>query len=104
MNDINQFIARKIKEFRQDRNLTQEELAKAIGVTQQQIERYENNKRRITFPIIIKISDFLDIPMSNFFPKVKTSLDDLRQHLTDYLIGKKDYSEIDLEIIKILFH
>ena len=43
------------------RNLSQEKLAKAIGITQQAISLYENNTNEPTIGICEKIADFYEI-------------------------------------------
>lgn len=50
-----------LKNERISRKLTQKELAKAIGITQQAISFYENDINEPTIYIIVKIADFYEI-------------------------------------------
>ena len=43
--DITRYVADKIKQFRTKCNLTQEEVAEALGLTPQTVSRYENGER-----------------------------------------------------------
>ncbi len=48
-------IGRAIKQTRQDRHLTQEELGKLIGVQKAQISRIENNASNVTMDTLIRV-------------------------------------------------
>ena len=48
-------IGKAIKQTRQDRHLTQEELGKLIGVQKAQISRLENNASNVTMDTLIKV-------------------------------------------------
>ena len=50
-----------LKNERLSRNLSQEKLAKAIGVSQQAISLYENNISEPTIGICEKLADFYEI-------------------------------------------
>lgn len=55
-----------IKKYREDRKMTQQELADQVGVTQAAIGFYEKNKREPDAHNLKKISDALDIPLPLF--------------------------------------
>ena len=48
-------IGKAINQTRQERNLTQEELGKLIGVQKAQISRLENNASNVTIDTLIKV-------------------------------------------------
>jgi len=48
-------IGKAIKQTRQERHLTQEELGKLIGVQKAQISRLENNASNVTIDTLIKV-------------------------------------------------
>jgi HTH-type transcriptional regulator/antitoxin HipB len=48
-------IGKAIKQTRQERNMTQEELGKLIGVQKAQISRLENNASNVTMDTLIKV-------------------------------------------------
>jgi len=71
-------IGKAIKQTRQDRNLTQEELGKLIGVQKAQISRLENNASNVTLDTLVRVFSALkanvklQIELPNFnisFPK-----------------------------------
>lgn len=48
-------IGQAIKQTRQERNLTQEELGKLIGVQKAQISRLENNASNVTMDTLLRV-------------------------------------------------
>ncbi len=48
-------IGQAIKQTRQERNLTQEELGKLIGVQKAQISRIENNASNVTIDTLLRV-------------------------------------------------
>ena len=48
-------IGKAIKQIRQERNLTQEELGKLIGVQKAQISRLENQTSNVTMDTLLKV-------------------------------------------------
>jgi transcriptional regulator with XRE-family HTH domain len=49
------------------RNVTQTQLADAIGITFQQIQKYEHGTNRISAGKLLQIAQFLDVPVNVFF-------------------------------------
>ena len=57
-------IGKAIKQTRQERNLTQEELGKLIGVQKAQISKIENSVKNARFETIMKVFDALGAKVS----------------------------------------
>jgi len=57
----------RLKELRGKRNLTQEELALALGVTRQTIIAIENNKYDPSLRLALKISQFFKAQVEDIF-------------------------------------
>lgn len=51
-------IYSRIRDLREDRDLTQTELAKHLNITQRTYSRYENDERAIPIEILCKLADF----------------------------------------------
>ena len=64
----------RIRNLREDKDLTQAELAKHLNISQRTYSRYENDERSIPIEILSKLADFH-----------KTSV--------DYLIGRTDHKK-----------
>lgn len=61
----------KIKDLRKDNSITQEELAKNIGVSTSMVGMYETNARKPSYEVLIKIANYFGVS-------------------TDYLLGKTE--------------
>jgi transcriptional regulator with XRE-family HTH domain len=60
-------VGQRIRTFRQNANLSQTELAVQIGVTFQQVQKYENGKNRVGAGRLMHIARALDVPITAFF-------------------------------------
>jgi transcriptional regulator with XRE-family HTH domain len=66
--DIDVEIGNRLAEFRNKFNITQTELGNAIGVTFQQIQKYEKGTNRIHAEVLFRIANTFDIDVAEFFP------------------------------------
>jgi transcriptional regulator with XRE-family HTH domain len=65
-------IGRRIRVQRTLRNATQTELATAIGITFQQVQKYENGTNRVSAGKLFQIARFLKVSVSVFFEGLET--------------------------------
>ena len=72
--EIDHHIGKRLRKMRKMRNLTQEDLAERLGVTFQQIQKYENGKNRIPFARAYEISNFLGVDLDAFLDGVQNSV------------------------------
>jgi len=56
-------IGVKIKELREEKNLTQEELAKLLDIDKSTIAKYETNDREPKVYILCKIADYFSVTL-----------------------------------------
>ena len=73
-------FSERIKELRNDLNLTQVELAKRLSVTKQCVSNWENNNIQPSIDMLIKIADFFDVS-------------------TDYLLGLDEKKLLDVSAL-----
>jgi len=71
--DFDIAIGRRIRVQRTLRNITQTRLADAIGITFQQIQKYEHGTNRISAGKLLQIAQFLGVPISVFFDGLENS-------------------------------
>ena len=68
MTPVDQHVARRIRGKRRALALTVDDLAKALGVDRSQVEAYERGTVRVPPEHLVKLSEFLGVPVSYFFP------------------------------------
>jgi len=61
------FIGLKIRDRRKELGLTQEKLAETLGITYQQLQRYENGTGYLNTDRLQAIANALDVPITYFF-------------------------------------
>ena len=54
---------KRIKELREDSDLTQLELAEVLGITQRTISYYENNQREIPVNVLVKYAKYFNVSL-----------------------------------------
>jgi DNA-binding XRE family transcriptional regulator len=64
---LDEQIGRRIRDRRRFSGLAQHELAKALGISHQQLQKYEAGKNRISASRLWRCAEVLDTPISDFF-------------------------------------
>ena len=74
-------IGKTLKYMRKNKNLKQDVLAKTIGISQQNLSRYENEQRIVSFDTIEKIAKTCDYEIYFIHSKTKEKFrtDDLKR-------------------------
>jgi transcriptional regulator with XRE-family HTH domain len=97
-------IGRKIQIAREEKGITQLELAKTLGITQAALSNYELGKRRVYFHLIELIAEHLEKPISYFLDDEPILEDDenmIDDEMLDSLtikikqLSKQEFSELD---------
>jgi transcriptional regulator with XRE-family HTH domain len=71
INEVDLIVGRNLKAHRLRNNLSQAELASRIGVTFQQIHKYESATNRIGSGRLFKLAQVLRIPVNSLFEGAK---------------------------------
>jgi transcriptional regulator with XRE-family HTH domain len=74
--DHDVYVATRLRLFRQQRGLSQSDLAKKLGLTFQQIQKYEKGTNRIGAGRLFEIAEILKVPIEVLYPeKCKSDAD-----------------------------
>ena len=86
MNQINQQIGHRIKTKRRKIGITQAELSKKLSISPSYLNLMESGKRKINLDLLLKISNELNLEISDISKKLDTNLyQNLRDLLGDNL-------------------
>ena len=69
-NPIDLLVGSRIRKFRKGRGMSQAQLGEKLGVTFQQVQKYENGKNRVGASRLQMISTALDVPVGDLFTDV----------------------------------
>jgi transcriptional regulator with XRE-family HTH domain len=68
-------VGQKIRRRRWMTDMTQKQLADAVGIKFQQIQKYETGANRVSASRLFEISQALDVPVSYFFESIEGAHD-----------------------------
>jgi len=101
-------IGRRIRKFREERGITQENIADEMGIMQSSYGRLEKNDNRLTATKLIKISEILKVSVATFFGEKATNVihenngDNAQAHIETLIQQDKDHIESLREEIRFL--
>lgn len=84
-----------LKELRKEQNLTQEQLAEVVGVTNRSISRWENGVNMPDFDLVIELTNFFDVSIEEFLDgerkmeMIDKKTEETLLKVTDYEIMEK---------------
>jgi len=67
---VNLHVCQRMKAKRILRSMSQERLAKALGMSYQQLQRYESGKSRLPCSMLYRAALALDVPIGYFFEAI----------------------------------
>ena len=83
------FMGVRLKRLREERRLTQQALASAIGISLSYLNQLENNQRPLTLPVLLKLNAAFGVDVQIFSEDEEARLvADLRETLSDPLLGE----------------
>lgn len=91
------YLGTRLKYLRKLDNVTQQQLATALGIAKSTVSMYENGQREPDFETLEAISDYFNVDIRSFFQKdekplsVSTEgLSDIKRDLIDKIIAMDD--------------
>jgi transcriptional regulator with XRE-family HTH domain len=67
MNNIKENIAKNLKFFREERKITQKQLAEVLGVKHNTISTWENGTNSIDVSLLMQICEYLNVSLDDMF-------------------------------------
>ncbi|MBE0426335.1 MAG: helix-turn-helix transcriptional regulator [Nitrospirae bacterium] len=87
-------IGETIKKYRHAANMSQMVLAEKIGISYQQLQKYEKGINNISVYRLQQISDALKIPISNFLESLES--EKVSEEIGEYGLSKEEKKLLDL--------
>lgn len=67
LNEVDVFVGQRLRELRMLAGLSQSDVAAALGLTFQQLQKYERGFNRVSASRLYKLAQFFRVPVSVFF-------------------------------------
>ncbi len=80
-------VGERIRTHRLWRGLSQVDLGKALGITFQQIQKYERGTNRVSASRLVQIAKVFGVPPANFFPEQASETGRDREDMIGELAG-----------------
>lgn len=87
--NIDQLVGRNIRVLRLKEGMSQTALANALGITFQQVQKYENGTNRVGSGRLFKIADVFKLPVAAFFEGAKDCQSDSAAKLPSALLAER---------------
>ena len=97
---VDKVVGQRVRLSRQSRGMSQTALASAIGVTFQQLQKYEKAANRISASKLFEISKALDVDVGTFFSELRVS--GAKETDAD-LLDLGSMTKLDMMIMRKLF-
>ena len=64
---VDKLVGRNLRVYRLRKGLSQTELAEQLGVSFQQVQKYENGSNRVSSGRLLQVSSIMEVPVTAFF-------------------------------------
>jgi transcriptional regulator with XRE-family HTH domain len=91
---VDKLVGRNIRILRLAKGLSQTELADALGITFQQVQKYEKGTNRVGSGRLLKISAILGVKITDFFEGTDRSHDTAQRSVFDQLAQPESLSRL----------
>lgn len=89
-------VGRRVAEKRRSRGFNQTDLGKAVGLTFQQIQKYENGSNRISASKLWDFAAFLNVPVSYFFVGLEGGAAETAPGQGDVFLGNSTRQSLEI--------
>ncbi|AEM79783.1 helix-turn-helix domain-containing protein [Thermoanaerobacter wiegelii] len=96
----------RLKELRKEKNLTQEDLAKILGISRSTIAGYETERKEPDYETLKKIADFFNVSIDYLLGRtdIRSPVDEITEAVSDDPELLEFWNELkDREDLKLLF-
>jgi transcriptional regulator with XRE-family HTH domain len=106
-NSIDEHVGQRLRQRRSILGISQEKLAEMVGITFQQIQKYENGANRVSASRLFQLSTLLDVPVDFFFEDstklAVIGMSDNGQEAFESLPGDVMQEKETLELVRVYY-
>ncbi len=99
---IDLHLAKKLRQFRLSYGMSQDKLGELIGVTFQQIQKYEKAKNRISASRLFEIAQILERPIADFFSDLTSDRSYYNYDFKSEKNQKREVEEFEKEALPLI--
>lgn len=99
--EVDRYVGQRIRERRVSAGITQQELAAALGLSYQQVQKYENGSNRISAGRLYVLARLLGAEVTDFFPHDpfgrvgEAGIDPILSFTEDAIAAARDLMAVD---------
>lgn len=97
---VDEFVGKRLRARRKFLGLTQDAVAKHLGVTFQQVQKYELGRNRVTSSVLYELSVILKVPVDYFFEGHNSKITKISK-IEDKIMNSKEVGELVMAYDKI---
>ncbi|OGN49390.1 MAG: transcriptional regulator [Caulobacterales bacterium RIFOXYB1_FULL_67_16] len=98
---VDRHVGRRVQEKRLDLGLTQTALARAVGVSFQQVQKYEKGTNRVSASKLFEMAEFMKVEIPFFFQGLKEAQPGLGEEETPGFDHEQKPTKQSLEIARL---
>lgn len=72
-NDIDRLVGENVRRLRIQRSLTLAQLSAELGLSHQQLQKYETGLNRLSAGVLCRVSEILCVPIETLFQEIESS-------------------------------
>jgi len=72
--NIDRHVGSRIRQYRRLLNLSQQDMGEKIGISYQQIQKYESGVNRISAGRLFMFAEILEVPIQKFYEGINTAI------------------------------
>ena len=100
MDIVDKFVGNKIKERRKTLKLSQSKLAELMGLSYQQIQKYESGTNKVTVKRLMQLANVMNVPATYFYEGVKLEEDAIGEAIDSDVLRTDRTNPINILLVE----
>ncbi|MEH6409353.1 MAG: helix-turn-helix transcriptional regulator [Hyphomonas sp.] len=110
--DVDRQVGENVRKFRIAHGMTLVDLSEALGISHQQLQKYETGSNRLSAGVLLNVSRILAVPLADLFERLpsrnvgpKSSADQSRELCRQVIDRTQSQQTLDLmaKVLKVIY-